>query len=122
MAAGRQTWTDAKKFCDKKPNLGWGLATIASAFENRVVASMIRVSQTKDAWIGLAVPPGQRSGDPPNGVSPQHTAKFVWDAGSARLNFSNLRFRNWARNKPGNANGAGEPPRPRLACPPSGSG
>ena len=103
VGEGQKTWDDANNICRAKPNPPWTLAIIASDFENEVVRNMIKISDTQNAWIGLAVPTALRKGDPPNQVSQVHTSKFVWD-------FANIScYRKWAPKEPDNANGGGEP-------------
>ena len=63
---------------------------------------MIKISDTKNAWISLAVPSALRKGDPANQVSQVHTNKFAWDYGNGSS------YRRWAPLEPDNANGTGE--------------
>jgi hypothetical protein len=83
-AAGSKNWDDAQAFCQSKGN-GWSLASITSKEEHDYVWSLVNTN----IWIGLAVPSGQRSGDPYSQVSAQHSEKFVWADGSVSS------FRNW---------------------------
>jgi hypothetical protein len=78
-AAGPMAWDNAQVFCRSKGN-GWSLASITSSAEQATVWGL--VIGLSDVWIGLAVPSGERSGDPHSQVSAQHSNHFVWADGS----------------------------------------
>ena len=100
METVQLSWDDAEAFCTSKAGGGWNLAIVQSDMDNSIFESL--VSTDWGAWVGLAAPIDQRSGDPPNQISAQHSGKFVWADGSVSS------YRNWVNGEPNNYNGGGE--------------